>query len=1067
VTVTKTLDGVALADLGGRVESYRRLADVFHEVLSEQSLDALLERIADTLAEIVPYDTLTIYQADDAQQTLIPVLARDPLAAEILESRGHFGRGITGWAVEHREAVLSNEAHLDPRMVNIPGTPPDPEALISVPLIARGSVKGALNVYRVGAGAAFTEEELELAKRFGDAASIALDNAQTRAALEHEAQTDSLTGLYNHRFFQERLRSELTRASRAHDSVTLLMFDIDDFKKLNDVYGHATGDQILAALADMLKTSVRGSDVVCRIGGEEFAVILPSNTAGDAAGLARRLTDRLASTQFEPAGEITISVGISQGPEHGMNPRELVACAEAAMMTAKARGKNRIVLYDDQSTERPDSLYSSRRDVRSIAHMKMLQSLAGKLNRLNDVRQIGDAIANELRTLIDYHNCRVYVVEDETVELIAFRGQSVAQGDDLPQAFSFPVGEGITGRAAASGRPVIVDNVLECDFAVHFPDTEQVEKSIAAVPLCYGARVIGVVVISKLGISQFDEDDIRLLEVLAGHASVALENARLYEAQRREAENAKALLKFAEIVASSPSFYAIGDETVDMVARLLDAPQVGLWIGNEQTGQFTCAAHAGHAGNATAVAVIRRPIAADVAAPYLDGRKEPFALSVEESAHLFGIPEDEASRVAIAPLPHGDGVSGWISVTEPAEKVNHHFTEDRLRLLAGLANQAANAMQKALLYKYQKEEAEIANASLEFSRQLATAEDLSQVANRTVELAARILGSPKTGLWLQDIETGNVVPEATWGIEADERQAYLQMRFRDDVARPFLSADDPFIMKPADYAPIEGVEGLAKDALVAVAPLKLDGGRMGAIVVEAPAYGDYEFSERKMRMLTGIAHQAKLAIDNACSYENLEVTFLSTVESLANALEAKDEYTSSHARSITDMALEVGTELGMDSKALKQLELGALFHDIGKIGIPSQILLKPGPLTDEEREIIETHPELGEKILAPIARLEDVRPIVRHCHEHFDGSGYPDKKVGDDIPVESRVILVCDAFHAMTTDRPYRKRLPVEEACARLERSSGKQFDPRIVEAFLRLQRENPYWADHGEEGSH
>jgi HD-GYP domain-containing protein (c-di-GMP phosphodiesterase class II) len=153
------------------------------------------------------------------------------------------------------------------------------------------------------------------------------------------------------------------------------------------------------------------------------------------------------------------------------------------------------------------------------------------------------------------------------------------------------------------------------------------------------------------------------------------------------------------------------------------------------------------------------------------------------------------------------------------------------------------------------------------------------------------------------------------------------------------------------------------------------------------------------------------------------------------------------------MALEVGTSLSLDPRTLKRLELGALFHDIGKIGIPSDILLKPGPLTDDERKVIETHPELGERILAPIERLEDVRPIVRHCHEHFDGTGYPDGRKGDEIPVESRIILVCDAFHAMTTDRPYRKRLPQEEALSRLEEASGKQFDPRVVRAFVRLVR--------------
>jgi HD-GYP domain-containing protein (c-di-GMP phosphodiesterase class II) len=206
-----------------------------------------------------------------------------------------------------------------------------------------------------------------------------------------------------------------------------------------------------------------------------------------------------------------------------------------------------------------------------------------------------------------------------------------------------------------------------------------------------------------------------------------------------------------------------------------------------------------------------------------------------------------------------------------------------------------------------------------------------------------------------------------------------------------------------------------------------------------------------MRLFAGIAHQARLAIQNAGAYDNLEETFFSTVEALANALEANDEYTSSHARWITDMALEVGRELGLDVAAIKRLELGALFHDIGKIGIPSTILLKPGPLTKRERTIMETHPELGERILAPIARLESVRPIVRHCHERWDGKGYPDAIAGGDIPIESRVIFVCDAFHAMTTDRPYRSAMSFDDARKELEDGAGTQFDPEVVTAFLRL----------------
>jgi diguanylate cyclase (GGDEF)-like protein/putative nucleotidyltransferase with HDIG domain len=863
------------------VQSYRQLADVFHDILSEHSLDNLLERIADALAELVPHDTLSIYQADESQTILIPVFARDKWADNILSDQSYFGEGITGWAALHREPVRTNQAHLDPRSKTVPGTPADePEALISVPLVARGLVKGTLNMYRLGEDASFSDDEFELARRFADAAALALDNAEIRARLEYQAQTDSHTGLYNHRYFHERLRAELTRASRTRDSVAVLMLDIDDFKRVNDVYGHGTGDQVLRDVADLLRSALRGSDVVCRIGGEEFGVIMPSCDAGDAFNLGRRLTDSLDAFDFGPAGKLTISVGISQGPEHAMNPRELVACSEAAMMAAKARGKNMIVLFEEDTTERPEGSYTMGRDVRSIAHLKMLQGLAGKLNRLNDVRKIGDVIADELRLLIDYHNCRVMVIEGDEVVPIAFRGDLVSRDGEHVDFPRSKIGEGITGRAAATGEPQLVGNTLECEYAVMIPGTHAIEESLVAVPLCYGARAIGVVVISKLGVDQFDEDDVRLLEVLAGHASVALENARLYEAQRREADHLKALLEFTSAIAEAGSPEEIGRETVRAAARLL-GKDCALWLPNER-GDFRIAAHSDYD---------RSPDLRPLLDSVLDG--------------------------------------------------------DAVRIAAG-----------------------------------------------------------------------------------DRHAPYL------------LSGEEAEQAVPAP-------RGL-KWPDVALAPVRTKGSLDGVISVRDPLVGEHS-SEDLLRLLGGIAYQTSIAMQRARSFEDLEVTFVSTVEALANALEANDEDTSSHTRSITDMALRVASELGFDAAGLKRIELGALFHDIGKIGVPTSILLKPGPLTTEERRIIQLHPELGERILEPIDRLAEVRKIVRSCHERWDGDGYPDGKAGDEIPIESRIIFVCDAFHAMTTDRPYRKRLSVEEACRRLRRAAGSQFDPAVVDAFLGL----------------
>ena len=225
----------------------------------------------------------------------------------------------------------------------------------------------------------------------------------------------------------------------------------------------------------------------------------------------------------------------------------------------------------------------------------------------------------------------------------------------------------------------------------------------------------------------------------------------------------------------------------------------------------------------------------------------------------------------------------------------------------------------------------------------------------------------------------------------------------------------------------------------AVAPFVVDG-RSG--LPRRPRRAGRTSASASCALLGGLAQQAKLAIANASSYEGLERTFVSTVEALANALEANDEYTSTHARWITDLSLRVGRELGLDERTLKCLELGALLHDIGKIGIPSDVLSKPSRLTAAERKLVETHPELGERIIAPIDRLQVVRPIVRHCHERWDGRGYPDGVAGEDIPLESRIIFVCDAYHAMTTDRPYRRRLSHREAVRRLARGRRHPVRP-------------------------
>jgi diguanylate cyclase (GGDEF)-like protein len=836
------------------VESYRRLAAVFHEVLSEQRPEALLDLIADTLGELIPHQDLHIYEVDEKRRQLVPVFAKGPWEEEVLASSIPYGQGITGWAVAHGSPVLSNEAHLDPRVEFVPGTPPDPEALITVPLIARGSLKGALNIYRVGEGASFNDEEFELARWFGDAAALALDNAQIRARLEHLAHTDSLTGLYNHRYFHERLRAELSRAARAHDSLALMMLDIDDFKRVNDVCGHAEGDEVLQTIAAVLRTTVRASDVVCRVGGEEFAVILPSCGGRDAVAMAARLKSGLNEVATDASGRITLSIGVALGPEHAMNARELLACAEAAMMTAKMQGKDQVVVFEESEAERPQDA-DSERDLRSIAHLKLLQSLARKLNRLNDVTEIGEAIVDELRVLVDYNNCIVYLVDGDRLRPVAVRGQLEGSRELL----EFGVGEGLTGLVAETGKPMLVANTLESPVCKRLDEAAGAE-SLASVPLRHGQRVIGVITMAKLGVGQFDDDDLRLLEVVGGHASVALENARLYEAMRREAENARTWLEFSDALSAAGSFQAICEVAVSTVADLLGIEQCSLWLEDRQTSEFRCAASAGYVGKGVEeITKWRHPAA--VGDRFLAGRRTPFVVQpADVRAYFFGEDDSIDIRViACAPLPAGHGVRGWISLRQADDDASV-FTEDRLRLLDGIAYRLSQALQKTALFDEQQEAANVASALLDFARALVSPDRATPVHDRIVERTAETLGVQEASLWLQDLQSGEIGAVAVFGVDGREREQMLAFRYSPEISARFIDVPGPFVYLPADHPDVPAPAENRDHLIFAIAPFRFEGGRMGFLI--AGASPETAFDERQLKLLAGLADQTKLAIQH-------------------------------------------------------------------------------------------------------------------------------------------------------------------------------------------------------------
>lgn len=237
-----------------------------------------------------------------------------------------------------------------------------------------------------------------------------------------------------------------------------------------------------------------------------------------------------------------------------------------------------------------------------------------------------------------------------------------------------------------------------------------------------------------------------------------------------------------------------------------------------------------------------------------------------------------------------------------------------------------------------------------------------------------------------------------------------------------------------------------------VYPILHDGQLMGLLVVGNRAGTAIDESGR--RDIRHLVDQASVAITNIRLVEELGLLHRGALEALARTIDAKSPWTAGHSERVTSMSVAIGRQMQLPAGDLELLHRGGLLHDIGKIGIPQEILDKPGRLTDAERAIIETHPVVGARILAPIGTYADVMGIVRHHHERWDGAGYPDKLAGRAIPRLARVLSVADVYDALTSSRPYRAGIPHEKVLGILRADAGTAFDPEVVEAFVAIANE-------------
>lgn len=334
-------------------------------------------------------------------------------------------------------------------------------------------------------------------------------------------------------------------------------------------------------------------------------------------------------------------------------------------------------------------------------------------------------------------------------------------------------------------------------------------------------------------------------------------------------------------------------------------------------------------------------------------------------------------------------------------------------------------------------------------------EDFKQLVLDLLDVVMEGVPATRGYIFLLQRDTGNLVPYArrpdvpiasATGGEIVVSQTILQTAIRRKTA---IVSSDALVDERFDTA--HSVVDLAIRSAMCV-PLVNRGRVLGVLYVDSPQTG--AFASDDLALFSALALKAGLAIDNARLYDDLRALFYNTVETLVRTIQAKDRYTSGHSTRVSRYALLIAEKLGLSTKEKHQVYLASMLHDIGKIGVPDDLLNHPGKLSEEEMERVRHHVQLGASMLEVLGEMHPIVPLIRHHHEAFDGTGYPDGLAGEDIPLISRIIAVADIYDAMTSDRPYRTRRSHEQTVEEIRRVSGTKLDPRVVAALMEVLAE-------------
>jgi diguanylate cyclase (GGDEF)-like protein/putative nucleotidyltransferase with HDIG domain len=746
-----------------------------------------------------------------------------------------------------------------------------------------------------------------------------------------------------------------------------------------------------------------------------------------------------------------------------------------------------------------ENSYLIQQTSRRSEELHILNEIGRALSSTLEPDALFDRIYSEIRRLLDAESFFIAFHDQKTQE-VRFEVELV-DGERRPKR-SRPAGNHMVEHVVRTRQPLLIrDHFAEETQRLGF-QPQGTAGSICVVPLILYDEAIGAMAVYSHQERAFDEGHIELLRVLASEAAIAIENARLFSAEQRKSRQLSLINNV-----SSHAIATLNPE--EMLSRIaveiengLTYDHIGIAILDYSAKELAVQAEAGSRRDALG----RRILLGEGLVGQVARSGEVAMVRQANAATPRTVLAGSASAIAL-PVIYAEQLLGvlYVESSEPCD-----FPEQEIQLLRTLADLFAGALHNALTFQKAQEQA-ITDGLTGVKTHRFLMEALSSEwkrstrANRPFALVLMDLDRFKFVNDFYGHLEGDVVLQRVGHIlEQNCRRSDVVARYGGDEfvilmpettveqARQLASklrgwvASDPLLRDKNITASfgIAGfpVHGSTPQELIQIADSSMylskhQGGNsvssaeqgdphdrkrwkkdvleayLGVTLKRLFSTGPEAFEEiyRRLEQFTRSLDQGVGGADNG-----LPSAVVDTVTSLALAIDAKDHYTQGHSQKVSAYAAMIAQTLGRTTEEVEEIRLAALLHDIGKVGIPEAILNKSGPLDAAEWETMKTHTDLGSKILEPLEAMRSIREMVRHHHEFYDGTGYPDRLEGENIPYGARVIAIADAYDTITSERTYKKARTPEDAFAELVRCAASQFDPEIVRAFVDAMRRAP-----------